>query len=126
MKLMTAEKAIGVHPVDGDVFGPLRTRQAKQISENCWCRYVGFALCCIPPVYILRPSGWVRGFCLPPLSSHLVLLAPHVQGPLMAFCVVVVDTSLPPCIKRNEDLGVLGRIFLVDFAFAFALRVTHV
>ena len=30
-------------------------------------------------------------FSLPPF-----LLAPHVQGPLMAFCVVVVETSFFP------------------------------
>ena len=54
-------------------FNPTRTAAQNKSSENHWCRYGWFTGCCFPPVYILRPSAWVRDFCLPPFSSHFFL-----------------------------------------------------
>ena len=48
-----------------------------------------------PPGVYPSPVSLGPRFLLPHSFFSLlpVMLAPHVQGPLMAFCVVVVDTS---------------------------------
>ena len=58
----------------------------------------GFTGCCFPPGVFPSPVKPGPRF-LPPFpvfSLPPFLLAPHVQGPLVAFCVVVVETSFFP------------------------------
>ena len=49
-----------------------------------------------PPVYILKDARQAGSEIFPPFPLFPLpplLLAPHVQGPLVASCAVVVETS---------------------------------